>query len=410
MKRGGRRIHLTGILIGALLFFSNTAFAQDQTSSRFIHQIGIEARPGYIFPTNYFLRGLNEKGKAINNAYSGHLRYSFQFQPNSLVDRVYNKPFQGVGLAYNTFNEKESLGNPVALYVFQGARIAQLSPRVSLDYEWNFGLSFGWEPYDETYNSYNVMIGSKTNAYLNASLHLNWMLSRHLNLITGVTVNHYSNGNTNFPNAGLNTIDFRLGLVYNINQPNESFTKPFEFSPTPVFKRHISYDMVLFGSWRRKGVDCEDKKVASPSKYGVAGFNFNPMYNFGYRFRAGLSLDGIYDGSANVYAEEDVYEYDDDGYRIFKKPSLSHQLALGVSGRAEYVMPYFTVGAGLGVNVLHRGGDFRVIYQTLSLKMELTRNSFLHVGYCLHDFHDPSYLMLGIGYRFNNKSPMLHRR
>ena len=25
------------------------------------------------------------------------------------------------------------------------------------------------------------------------------------------------------------------------------------------------------------------------------------MYNFGYKFRAGLSLDGIYDGSANVY-------------------------------------------------------------------------------------------------------------
>ena len=91
----------------------------------------------------------------------------------------------------------------------------------------------------------------------------------------------------------------------------------------------------------------------------------------------------------------------------FYTPSLSKQLALGVSGRFEYVMPYFSVNLGLGVNVLHRGGDLRGVYQVLALKTDVTRNTFIHIGYCLQDFHDPNYLMLGIGFRFNNKYPFL---
>ena len=81
-----------------------------------------------------------------------------------------------------------------------------------------------------------------------------------------------------------------------------------------------------------------------------------------------ISLDGVYDGSANVYSP--------DGYGDeLLKPSAGKQLALGVSGRAEYVMPYFTVGIGLGTNVIHAGGDLKSFYQILALKIEVTRNS-----------------------------------
>jgi len=413
MKERDKQLPFAGALLGLLMLFPGIMVAQNPlykeigkaNSSRLIHQIGVEVRPGYIFPTNDFLRGLNDKDKAINNSFSSHLRYSFQFHPQTLVGKIYSKPYQGIGLAYFSFGERTMLGSPVALYVFQGARLAQLAPRVSLNYEWNFGLAFGWKPYDIMNNSLNMVIGSKTNAYLNAGLHLKWMLSKYIDLTTGATLNHFSNGNTNFPNAGLNTLDFKVGLVYNFNREENQLSKLLYTPPVPTFHRHISYDIVLFGSWRRKGVQTGDQKVASPKKYGVAGFNFTPMYNFGYRFRAGLSLDGIYDRSANVYTEDYIVGTQ----QQFYTPSLSKQLALGVSGRAEYVMPYFTVGVGLGVNVLHRGGDFKVIYQTLSLKAEVTRNSFLHIGYCLNDFHDPSYLMLGIGYRFNNKTIQFHR-
>ena len=341
------------ILLDALLFLSNMTFAKDTINQytegnpidttavsisdktnipdrlyvdslslkrHFIHRIGIEARPGYIFPTSSFFRGENLNWKPIENSLSLHLKYSFQFHPNTYNDRIYRGAYQGIGVGYYNMYEKPQLGNPLTVYLFQGARIARFNQRLSLNYEWNFGASFGWKPYHSDLNPYNKVIGSKVNAYLNTNFYFNWMLSPKFDFTTGVAVTHFSNGNTKFPNAGLNSIGLKVGLVYNINRKEECFAKPLYQSPVPKFPRHISYDLVLFGSWRRKGVTIgEGQMVASPETYPVLGFNFAPMYNFGYKFRAGISLDGVYDGSANVYSP--------DGYGDeLLKPSAGKQL------------------------------------------------------------------------------------
>lgn len=374
------------------------------TNRRLIHSLTIEGRPEYLFPTNPFLKGDNEANKPIRKSFSTHLKYAFQSYPNSYADILYGGAYQGIGVSFFNFYKKEELGNPMAFYLFQGARIARFNPRLSLNYEWNFGVSLGWKPYDYDHNMYNIMIGSKVNAYINTNFYFSWMLTRHLDLISGVTLNHFSNGNTKFPNAGLNSIGLKLGVVYNMNR--KEFPKKLLYRPyIPEFPKHISYDVVLFGSWRRKGVNFGDRQVPSPDSYTVLGFNFAPMYNFGYKLRAGISLDGVYDGSANVYTEDYIVGTEQEFY----KPSLSKQLSLGLSARGEYVMPHFTVGIGLGVNVLHGGGDLKSFYQMLALKIEVTRNSFIHIGYNLKDFHTPNYLMLGIGFRLNNKYPVCYR-
>jgi hypothetical protein len=96
--------------------------------------------------------------------------------------------------------------------------------------------------------------------------------------------------------------------------------------------------------------------------------------------------------------------------QVFYKPPLNQQLALGLSVRAEYVMPYFTVGLGVGKNALYGKGDLKAYYQVIALKTEITRNSFVHIGYSVKDFHLPNFLMLGLGYRFNNKYPSFYRK
>lgn len=370
-------------------------------SRRFIHRLDVEARPGYVIPTNSFLKGDNVTGQKIMNTFSTHLRYSFKSQPNTCADLIYGGAYQGIGFALFKFDEPEQLGKPYAFYLFQGARMFQFAPWLSLNYEWNFGLSAGWRPYGYDNYYYNTVIGSKLNAYMNVNFYLNWMLSRQFDLATGVDISHFSNGNTKFPNAGLNTMGVKVGLVYNFNREAKTLRNSSYLSSIPEFNKHVSYDLVLFGSWRRKGVAFGEEQVASPHAYTVLGFNFAPMYNLGYKLRAGVSLDGVYDGSANVYTEDYISGTEQEFYT----PSLSKQMALGVSGRIEYVMPFFTVNFGMGVNVLHRGGDLKSFYQILALKAEITRNSFLHIGYCLESFHDPNYLMLGIGFRFNNKYP-----
>lgn len=404
MRAGWKAVFCCSVLLWAGAFSAYAQEAQQevrQVEHRFIHQLGIEARPQYVFPTNPFLRGENERWRPIQNSYAAHLKYSFKFRPNTCADIVYGGAYQGIGLAFTTFGDKKQLGDPFTFYVFQGARIARFNTRLSLNYEWNFGISAGWQPYDNNYNSYNGAVGSRMNAYLNAGIYLNWAFSRYFDLIIGGDVTHFSNGNTKFPNAGVNTTGVKVGLVYNINREEEDLTQSLFQTAVSRFPKHMSYDLVLFGSWRRKGVWIGEKQVASPGSYPVAGFNFAPMYNFGYKFRAGLSLDGVYDGSANVYISD---YYSGSSSRVFVRPGIQHQLGLGVSGRAEYVMPYFTINVGLGSNILGRG-DLRGLYQVFALKINVTRSSFLHIGYNLQNFQTPNYLMLGLGYRFHNKYP-----
>ena len=222
--------------------------------------------------------------KAVDVLYSGHLKYSFSFRPDTYLNKIYRGVYQGIGVAQYGFDNKEEIGNPFALYLFQGATIAQLSRRISLNYEWNFGISGGWNPYDKEHNSYNGMMGSKLNAYMNANFYFKQQLSTQFDLIYGATLTHFSNGNTNFPNAGLNASDVKVGLTYNFNRKRDNISKTLALPKLQVskFPRHISTDVVLFGSWRRKGLIFNASPLASPDTYHVAGFNINPMYNFNY--------------------------------------------------------------------------------------------------------------------------------
>ena len=84
------------------------------------------------------------------------------------------------------------------------------------------------------------------------------------------------------------------------------------------------------------------------------------------------------------------------------KAPLHEQIGIGLSARGEFTMPFFSINIGVGHNLFYNKGDLKGLYQILALKVSVTRNLFLHVGYQLHKFHNPNNLMLGVGYRFHN--------
>ena len=383
---------------------TDTLLNSTASESKVVHRVEAEFRPSYVLPTHEFFEGVNAAGKPINMATSFHLKYSSRFAPETYLSKIYGNAYQGIGLARFDFGNREEVGIPIAVYLFQGAQIARLSPRVSLNYEWNFGLSLGWIPHDYETNMFNRVVGSKKNAYINVNLYLAWILSRHIDLNAGVDIAHFSNGNTDFPNGGVNYVGAKVGLVYNFNRKRDFIS---DFSPDrsdiPEFRKHINYDLVIFGALRRRGALVDDRPVALPNLYNVLGFSFSPMYNCGYNFKFGLSLDGFYDGSANLQFED----YIPGTPPVFSIPPIKNQLALGISARAEFVMPYFTICLGGGVHVIHGGGNIKSTYQIFALKAHLTRNTFLHFGYSLCDFNNPNFLMMGIGYRFNNQYPVI---
>ena len=145
----------------------------------------------------------------------------------------------------------------------------------------------------------------------------------------------------------------------------------------------------------------------------------NPMYNLNHWLNVGASLDMYYDHSANLktddltvslFSDPETEETESSEQKEvvvvstedrLHAPSWYRQVTAGVSVRAEYVMPYFTVNFGIGHNFINAGSaHFKGFYEILALKIAFSQKMFLHIGYSLYDFQFPNNLMLGVGYRF----------
>lgn len=375
-----------------------SAEADSTATGHYVHQIAVDLMPGLILHTNDFLRGSNPEVRTMNHNTGFRLKYAFSAPEQSEEARIFRDAYQGIGIGYNDFNPQ--LGNPLSVFLLQGARIASLSNRLSINYEWNLGLAFGWHPYNEETNPDNKVIGSRVTAYIGLDFYLRWIMSRHVDLNLGVGVAHYSNGNTQYPNLGLNTAFLNLGASCYIGRKANHLLHRHEVAP-PV-SHDISYDLIVYGAWRQRGGYENGYPFLLNGKTAVVGFNFNPMYRLNHWLKLGASLDGTYDRTANIYYDVDYIDPDyNDQYR---RPSTAKQMTLGMSARAEFTMPYFAINFGIGKNFLNTEGEFGGMYEVLALKINITRRSLLHIGYSLNNFHTPKHLMLGVGWRFGKIS------
>ncbi len=382
------------LLLLAAISFDRTEAAETFDSTHVINRFAVEAGVAGIPPTSPFFKGENSEGRRITLSSSLHLKYCFSFAPSTVNGRWLPGSYQGLGLGVNTFTPGNMLGVPVSLYVYQGAPFWRISSKISLGYEWQFGASFGWKKNNKETDPLNV-VGSHTNAYINLGLRIDYRMRPELSLVAVADGSHFSNGNTSQPNSGVNTIGVRFGVVYTPGVAG----RDSGFEPLPDFRRGISYDLLLYGAWRSRIFESGGEKSILPGKFGVAGISFAPMYDVCRLFRAGLSLDLQYDESSGLKK----YQVDGspDSSPLFYRPPFIKSVSAGLSARAEFVMPIFSVAVGFGRNMLGPS-DSRQFYQTLNLKAFIVRDLFLNVGYRLHDFKSPSNLMLGFGYRFNS--------
>lgn len=387
--------------ISAITLNASTPDSLNLYHSKPSHQIGFDLRSGWIAPNKDFFKGENAREKRLDKTVSAYLKYAFSFAPDSRFGRMFPNTYQGIGVGYHNFFDTDEIGNPLSVYVMQGSRIAQISQNLSLDYEWNFGASFGWKKFDEETNPFNTVVGSRANAFINLGIMLNWQFAHNWNLLAGIDIAHFSNGNTSHPNASVNTFGARIGLVRKFMPHGINATSSL---PRINITPHFSYDLVLYCATRKRGILTDDDRFMVPGSFAILGMNFNPMYNFNNFFCAGASLDMQFDESANIKDHIASPDGSTSGESTqFYKPPFRERFATGLSLRAELIMPIFSINIGIGHNVIYKGSDNDGFYQIVALKTHLSKSFFIHVGYRFIDFRDPSNLMLGIGYRFHNK-------
>lgn len=362
------------------------------------YNVALKGEAFYVPQTNMFLEGENPEGKRISSGAAGDIRAGFSFDAHSRAGMLYHGIYQGIGVGAAGFFGSNLLGTPVSAYVYQGAPIAHFSPRLWLGYEWEFGAAFGWKHYDKNSYESNVAVSTAVTARMGVGVKLHWLLTERWLLSFGAEGRHFSNGNTSWPNKGVNSLGLSVGLTYLLSEPQNRIAAP-QWLAEDADRKALFFDAVVFGAWRKRAVALETETDLCPGVFGVVGFQVSPMMRLNRWVAAGVSLDMQYDESAGLAPYWVDGSYDED--IKFVRPPFGKQLSLGLSAHAELTTPIFAINAGLGYDFINPVGNKR-FYQMLTLKTFVTDRLFLNVGYRLADFKQPSNLMLGVGYRFGS--------
>lgn len=354
------------------------------------HRVSMEVRPAYNMVSHHTMR---PEGKPLNNTLSLHARYGFSFSEDSRMGKLFPTAYQGIGIAAYTYWDHNLMGTPIAIYLYQGAHIGNLTPDLSIGYEWNLGLSCGWHPNEAMNSHYNVLI--------NVALPLAWRITPHWELTLTPDYTHFSNGDTAFSNAGSNMFGVRLGATYLFNDervkaPARRYISPSERWDNKPFAKHMTYDIIAYGGWRADRFMDNGMFYVINKALPLGGINFQPTYHLNDYFGIGASLDLQFDSSLNLY---DGIRDEQGNTIAYSRPSLWEQTELGISLRGEISAPIFTIGVGIGVNMNDVGYDMSRLYTTFSLKAHITRRLFLYVGYRFNSTQYTHNLMYGLGIR-----------
>lgn len=369
----------------------------------------------------------------VNSSLPVNLRVGFKFT-NPKIRNYLPGGYQGISVGVLNLGALEpkgsgkayrNIGYPVLAYLYQGGPFWHFRNDLSLNYEWNFGAAIGWKPFSEQNKYFNLTVGSQVNAYLNLNMTLQWQMNPAMALFAGIGVSHFSNGNTSFPNPGVNSFGLRMGIVCSLNskdKDSDALLKErwlaYEAMDTTQTKKTLEYDITLWGSTRKRVYRGGESPVLLPGHFACAGIGFAPMVSLGKWWRVGGSLDLQYDHSAgmpridkNIESPEisdkenstvgadnnPLYATTD---KLPGHPSFWHQVSVGISAHGELQMPVFAVNVGIGYNLV-APWENKGFYQNITLKTYLCKEVFLNVGYQLRNFHQQSSLMLGVGFTFS---------
>ncbi|MBR5133943.1 MAG: acyloxyacyl hydrolase [Alistipes sp.] len=384
-----RRVRQLLILIFVSLIGVFAALAEDPKWYEGVrHRLSVELRPAYNIVSHYALRN---GGDPADASLSLHARYAFSANPESRLGRLFPSAYQGIGIAAYSYFHHSLTGTPVAIYIFQGARIADFNKRASIGYEWNLGYSFGWHP--------NEAMSSRGNILINIGVPIVWRVTDKWELTLTPDFTHFSNGDTSFSNAGSNLFGARIGATYHFDADCVPISARRFIARSEEFDggaRRMSYDIVAYGAWRADRFIDDGSIYVVDKALPIAGLHFQPLYNLNNYFAIGGSLDLQIDSSLNLYNGVK----DDEGNTIaYSRPPLWQQMEAGVSLRGEIRAPIFSLGVGVGYNLVDSGYDTSRLYTTFSLKAHLTRRLMLYIGYRLNSQQYTHNLMYGLGVR-----------
>ncbi len=357
-----------------------SGFAQKYRNSGLFFETQITQ--GGVLKSNDFVRGDNKKGRPINNYSASDIRIGWQTRGSQAWQHAHKLPYYGIGIHSMVFSNAEEIGYPAALYFFFGAPFARKA-KSSFDYEFSFGLSHNWEPFDDLDNPFNLAIGSYRNAYIDGKVKYVWYFSKKVSMDVGVRVTHFSNGAMRMPNAGINLFAPFVGLRYDLIAKD----------PIPIdqIERREVEAIEEFNIYLASGKRAV-KNTLTPNHQMASLLNVSLEYlkPAGDIFKYGAGLDIGIDQNRNLAIDGNIVQFGSTKQQVFS--------ALSVIG--QFRANRLAVQAGIGYELLNNGkfhfsNDF---HQRIGLRFYLHKHIFAGIAIKAYNFSTADYIEWSIGY------------
>ena len=390
-------------LLYILLLLLFPLFVKAQEDSTLIHKNKVWINSslqalyhnGYVFPTNDFLRGTNIEATRINAFQTFSLKFSTQTTGDKLWQQLYKYPNWGIGVSVIDFHNPEEIGVPLAFYGFFNASFKRWQ-KVSFNYEMGFGATFNWKSFNPVNNKYNIAIGAGVSFQIDAGLNLQYNLTNRIELVSGFSLTHYSNGALKKPNFGINTIAPEVGLIYNF------YDRPaFHKQEVPIFIKKNEWLFSAFGG--AKNVIFDSVNIDIREKYeGVffPVFGISTTYNrqISYKSKIGAGMTFSYDGSVNAQIAVDNNELDP------VDSPMSDKIQISIYPSYELVIDKLSVIIQPAFYIYRKSfkDQSPVFHQRIGIKYHISDNIFAGITLRDYSFHVSDFIEWTLGYRIRH--------
>jgi len=381
-----------------LLSFPLLAFTQTYTVSvpalAKHHNYALQAmyQNGYVFATNPFLKGINIEAEKINAFQAFSLKFSTQTTGTKYWQQLYKYPHYGAGLYVADFFNPEEIGVPIAIYGFFDAPFKRWN-KLTFNYEIGFGITFHWKAFNPVTNQYNISIGSRESFLIDAGLNLEYLLSRRIEIIGGLSMTHFSNGALKKPNFGINTIAPKVSLKYNF------YDKPvFIKQEIQSFAPKNEWLVSVFGGL--KNVIFDSVNIAILEKYEGVNFpvfGISTVFNrqVSYNSKFGIGATFTYNGAVDAQAAVENNDLEP------VQGQIGDKILVCIYPSYELVINKTSIILQPAVYIYRKKllNQSPVFHQRIGLKYHITDHLFAGITLVDYKFHVSDFIEWTVGYR-----------
>lgn len=310
------------------IFLTKNGFTQSERNTFITPEYAVgKIIPNYAdtFPKTSVQQGFYLSFGSINTDTSSWAKY-------------YNYPEAGLMLIYTNFGNNKVFGQQLGLDPYVAFPVFNKS-RGNYTLKLGMGVAYFNAIYDSITNPSNIIVGASFTWDVKASLNRKIYSSKKLNLFLGLGLSHESNGHTQEPNKGINSVLVNLSGQFRSNKT--AYTAPSRIKG----ENHAPKKMFIN---LRQGFGFHEQFVDEEPESGIKKGVFASSLSIGYTFNRHLKLRSGF--AYKHYQHYYDYAVQNPASTFGSAPTTAASNLVFYVGN-EMLMSHFSIDMEFGINL-----------------------------------------------------------